>query len=135
MVAWGQGLALQCASDCLGERLASQEAQRQADALVHSEHRWDKHLGKHPQDEAREGEDEPALTSCLCRLSCSLESERPLRGPAIKRSRGRGKEGACSSPMGKRNPNPGTCSGCTLVLSRQTGLVLAVRSTCQLLSA
>lgn len=51
MVAWGQGLVLQCASDCLGKRLASQEAQRQ------TEHKWDKYLGKHPQDEAREGED------------------------------------------------------------------------------
>ena len=88
---------------------------------------------------AAEGLSQPK-TSQLSRLpcaelSCSLGSKRPPRGPAVKRPRGTGKEGACSSPVGERNRHPGTWSGRTLVLSLRTGLALALRSTCWLLSA
>lgn len=144
-VAWGQGLVLQCASDCLGERLAMQEAQRQAGALDLFRARVGRasqkvyprmRLGRERM--AAEGMSQPKMgqvSPLASAVSCSLGSKRPPHGPTIKRARGRGKEGACSSLMGKRNLNPGTCNGCTPLLSRRTSLALAVRPMYQLLSA
>lgn len=37
-----------------------------------------------------------------------------------------------SCPLGKIKPNPATCSGCRLVLSRDTALAMAVGSVCSL---
>lgn len=90
--AWRQGLALQHGSDCLGERLASQEAGVG----------WSSgpvRLGKHPQDKGWEGkncstgdelaQNKPGLTSCLYRCSCSLGSKRPCKRKAQGREGGK----------------------------------------------